>query len=50
MPERIKQTAVLNFVLIIPGNTLLKEGILKNHPAKTRQPTAMVKTLEALVI
>ena len=42
MPESIKQTAVLNFILIIPGNTLLKDGIFKNHPVNTRHPKAMV--------
>jgi len=50
MPESIKQTAVLNLIVIMPGNTLLKEGILKIHPARTRQPATMVNKLAALVI
>jgi len=50
MPERKKQRAVLNFMLIIPGNMLLNAGILKNHPVKTRQLAAIIKMLATLVM
>jgi len=50
VPERTKQKAVLNFILIMPGNTLLKTGISKNHPIKTRQLAAIVKRLATLLM
>jgi hypothetical protein len=44
-PERIKQTAVVGFIAVIPGITFFKTGISNIQPINTKNPISATNTL-----